>query len=128
MRKTSKIYIAGHTGLVGSALLRKFQEEKYRNILIFPHTDLDLTDRKETETMFKLYRPSYVFLAAAKVGGIHANNTQGGEFFRDNIRIQTNITEACRKYGTKKMMFLGSSCVYPRDCPQPIKEELSPGP
>lgn len=123
MRKTSKIYVAGHNGLVGSAIVRKLQEERHRNILTFSHDELDLTNKCDTEAMFRLYRPSYVFLAAAKVGGIHANNTQSGEYFYQNVMIQTNVMEAARKYGTKKLLFLGSSCIYPKECPQPIKEE-----
>jgi len=123
MRKTSKIYVAGHHGLVGSAIVRKLQEERHRNILTFTHQELDLTNKADTETMFRLYRPGYVFLAAAKVGGIHDNNTKSGEYFYDNIQIQTNVMEAARKYGVKKLLFLGSSCIYPRLAEQPIKEE-----
>jgi len=123
MRKTSKIYVAGHNGLVGSAIVRKLKDDGHKNIMTFSHDELDLTDKNATETMFRLYKPSYVFMAAAKVGGIHANNTQSGEFFYQNIMIQTNVIEAARKYGTKKLLFLGSSCIYPKECPQPIKEE-----
>ncbi len=123
MRKTSKIYVAGHNGLVGSAIIRKLKDNGHKNIMTFSHDELDLTDKNATETMFRLYKPSYVFMAAAKVGGIHANNTQSGEFFYQNIMIQTNVIEAARKYGTKKLLFLGSSCIYPKECPQPIKEE-----
>jgi len=123
MRKTSKIYVAGHTGLVGSAIMRKLKEERHRNIFTFTHKELDLTKKDDTETMFRLYRPTYVFLAAARVGGIHANNTESGEYFYDNIMIQTNVMEAARKYGVKKLLFLGSSCIYPKEAPQPIKEE-----
>lgn len=129
MRRTSKIYVAGHTGLVGSAIMRKLKEEKHRNIFTFTHKELDLTCKSDVETMFRLYRPTYVFLAAARVGGIHANNTESGEFFYDNIMIQTNVIEAARKYGAKKLLYLGSSCIYPKECPQPIKEEyLMTGP
>jgi len=123
MRKTSKIYVAGHNGLVGSAIVRKLKDERHKNILTFSHSELDLTNKADTETMFRLYRPSYVFLAAAKVGGIHDNNTKSGEYFYDNIQIQTNVMEAARKYGTKKLLFLGSSCIYPKYAEQPIKEE-----
>lgn len=123
MRKTSKIYVAGHNGLVGSAIIRKLKDNGHKNIITFSHDELDLTDKNATETMFRLYKPSYVFMAAAKVGGIHANNTQSGEFFYQNIMIQSNVIEAARKYGTKKLLFLGSSCIYPKECPQPIKEE-----
>ena len=123
MRKSSKIYVAGHNGLVGSAIIRALKEAGHRNIVVFSHHDLDLTDKKETEIMFRLEKPSYVFLAAAKVGGIYANNALSGEYFYENIQIQTNVLEAARKSGVKKLLFLGSSCIYPRDCPQPIKEE-----
>lgn len=123
MRRTSKIYVAGHSGLVGSAIIRKLKEERHRNIFTFTHKELDLTDKNSTETMFRLYRPTYVFLTAARVGGIHANNTESGEYFYDNIMIQTNVIEAAKKYGVKKLIFLGSSCIYPKESPQPIKEE-----
>lgn len=123
MRKSSKIYVAGHNGLVGSAIVRALKDSGYKNILTFSHSDLDLTDKKETEIMFRLHKPSYVFLAAAKVGGIYANNTLSGEYFYENIQIQSNVIDSSRKYGVKKLLFLGSSCIYPRECPQPIKEE-----
>lgn len=123
MRKTSKIYVAGHNGLVGSAIVRKLKEEKHKNIMTFERKDLDLTIKEDVETMFRLYRPTYVFLAAARVGGIHANNIQSGEYFYDNILIQNNVIEAARKAKTKKLLFLGSSCIYPRLAEQPIKEE-----
>lgn len=129
MKKTSKIYVAGHNGLVGSAIVRKLKEEGHRNIITFERKDLDLKQREAVETMFRLYRPTYVFLAAAKVGGIHANNTQSGEYFYDNLVIQNNVMEAARKVRTKKLLFLGSSCIYPRLAEQPIKEEyLMTGP
>lgn len=123
MRRSSKIFVAGHKGLVGSAIVRKLKEERHRNIMTFCRKDLDLTKRDDVETMFRLYRPTYVFLAAARVGGIHANNTQSGEYFYDNIMIQTNVMEAARKAGVKKLVFLGSSCIYPKFAEQPIKEE-----
>jgi len=123
MKRTSKIYVAGHNGLVGSSIVRKLKEQGHRNILTFSRSELDLTNKEATETMFRLYKPAYVFLAAAKVGGIYANNSQSGEYFYDNIMIQTNVMEAARKAGVKKLLFLGSSCIYPKDCPQPIKEE-----
>ena len=123
MKKTSKIYVAGHNGLVGSAIVKKLKENGHRNIITFSHSELDLTNKGDTEAMFRLYKPTYVFLAAAKVGGIYANNSASGEFFYDNISIQTNVMEAARKSGAKKLLFLGSSCIYPRECPQPIKEE-----
>lgn len=123
MKRTSKIYVAGHNGLVGSAIVRKLKSEGHRNIMTFCHDKLDLTNKADTETMFRLYRPTYVFLAAAKVGGIHDNNTKSGEYFYHNIMIQTNVMEAARKYGVKKLLFLGSSCIYPKFAEQPIKEE-----
>jgi len=123
MRKSSKIYVAGHNGLVGSAIMRKLKDERHRNIFTFSHKELDLTNKADTETMFRLYRPTYVFLAAARVGGINANNTESGDYYYDNIMLQTNVIEAARKYGAKKLVFLGSSCIYPKECPQPIKEE-----
>ena len=123
MRKTSKIYVAGHNGLVGSAIMRKLRDNNHRNVFTFSRKELDLTKKDDTETMFRLYRPTYVFLAAARVGGIHANNTESGEYFYDNIMIQTNVMEAARKYGVKKLLFLGSSCIYPKLAEQPIKEE-----
>lgn len=124
MKKTSRIYIAGHSGMVGSAILRKLKKEGYRNIITFSHNELDLTNRCDTETMFRLYKPSYIFLAAAKVGGIFANNTSPGVFLYENLNIQTNVIEAARKSGAKKLLFLGSSSIYPRECPQPIKENF----
>ncbi len=123
MKIMSKIFVAGHNGLVGSAIIRKLKEAGHKNILTFSHKELDLTNKEETETMFRLFKPSYVFLAAAKVGGIYANNSQSGEYFYENIMIQSNVLEAARKSGVKKLLFLGSSCIYPRECPQPIKEE-----
>jgi GDP-L-fucose synthase len=123
MRKTSKIYVAGHNGLVGSAIVRKLKYEGHRNIITFDRKDLDLTKKDDVETMFRLYHPTYVFLAAARVGGIHANNTESGEYFYDNIMIQTNVMEAARKVKSKKLLFLGSSCIYPKLAEQPIKED-----
>ena len=124
MKKTSKIYVAGHNGLVGSAIIRKLKEEGHKNIMTFERKDLDLTIKEDVEVMFRLYRPTFVFLAAARVGGIHANNTQSGEYFYDNLMVQTNVMEAARKSKVKKLVFLGSSCIYPREAEQPIKEEF----
>lgn len=123
MRKTSKIYVAGHNGLVGSAIVRKLKYEGHKNIIVFDRKDLDLTKKDDVETMFRLYHPTYIFLAAARVGGIHANNTESGEYFYDNIMIQANVMEAARKVKSKKLLFLGSSCIYPKLSEQPIKEE-----
>ena len=129
MKKTSRIFVAGHKGLVGSAIVRKLEEENYKNILTFSRDEIDLSNKVETETMFRLYKPTHVFLAAAKVGGIHANNTKSGEYYLENLQIQNTVLEAARKYNVTKLIFLGSSCIYPKACPQPIKEEyLMTGP
>lgn len=121
--KKSKIYIAGHTGLVGAALIRKFQNEGYSNLLTIPHNKLDLINQSEVNTFFAEHRPEYVILAAAKVGGIHANNSYPAEFIYENLAIQTNIIHAAWVNKVKKLLFLGSSCIYPKFAPQPIKEE-----
>jgi len=122
MDKQEKIYVAGHRGLVGSAIVRNLDANGYSNLLTRTHADLDLTDQKATETFFELERPDYVFLAAAKVGGIHANNTYPAEFIRDNLVIQTNIIHAAYKNNVKRLLFLGSSCIYPKFAPQPMQE------
>jgi GDP-L-fucose synthase len=123
MELSSKIYIAGHRGLVGSAIVRNLQAKGYTNLLTRTHAELDLTNQAATEAFFAQEKPDYVFLAAAKVGGIHANNEYPAEFIRDNLAIQTNIIHAAHLNNVKRLLFLGSSCIYPRDCPQPIKEE-----
>lgn len=123
MERTAKIYIAGHRGLVGSALVRNLQAKGYTNLLLRTHAELDLINQAATEAFFAQEKPEYVFLAAAKVGGIHANNEYPAEFIRDNLAIQTNIIHAAHLNNVKRLLFLGSSCIYPRDCPQPIKEE-----
>ncbi len=123
MNKKSRIYIAGHRGLVGSALVRAFRDLGYTNIITRTHAELDLTDQKDTYSFFQDNRPEYVFLAAAKVGGILANNTYPAEFIYQNLAIQNNIIHASWKCGVKRLLFLGSSCIYPRECPQPIREE-----
>jgi len=129
MKKNSKIYIAGHTGLIGSAIFNKLKEEKYKNIITFSHNELDLKESKDVETMFKLYKPQYVFITAAKSGNVHINNTQSGEYLYDNIMIQTNIMESARKNEIKKLIFLSSSGIYPKEIQQPLKEEyLMSGP
>lgn len=122
MDKTAKIYIAGHRGLVGSAIVRNLQEKGYTNLLTRTHAELDLTDQKATEAFFAEEKPDYVFLAAAKVGGILANDIYPAEFIRDNLVIQTNIIDAAYKNNAKRLMFLGSSCIYPKLAPQPMKE------
>jgi len=124
MEKTSKIYVAGHRGLVGSALVRKLNSEGYTNILTRTHVELDLIRQEQVETFFKKEKPDYVFLAAAKVAGIWGNNIYPAQFIYENIVIQTNIIHASYLYGAKKLLFLGSSCIYPKLCPQPIKEEF----
>lgn len=123
MKKNSKIYVAGHRGLVGSAIQKKLEEFGYANILTRTHSELDLTDQKAVRYFFKEEKPEYVFLAAAKVGGIHANDTYPADFIRDNILIQTNIIDQALENGAKKLLFLGSSCIYPRMAGQPMKEE-----
>jgi len=123
MDLNARIYVAGHRGLVGSALARALRARGYGNLICRTHAELDLTDQAAVEAFFDAERPEYVFLAAAKVGGIHANNTYPAEFIRDNLAIQTNVIHAAWKYKTKRLLFLGSSCIYPRDCPQPIREE-----
>ncbi len=123
MNKEDKIYIAGHRGLVGSAILRKLKEEGYTNIITKTHKELDLTRQKEVEDFFEKERPDYVFLAAARVGGILANNTYKAEFIYDNIMIAANIINSAYKYNTRKLLNLGSSCIYPKYAPQPMKEE-----
>ncbi len=124
MEKTSKIYVAGHQGLVGSALVRKLRVEGYTHIITRTHRELDLIRQDQVETFFKEERPDYVFLAAAKVGGIWGNNMYPAQFIYENIVIQTNIIHASYLYEAKKLLFLGSSCIYPKLCPQPIKEEF----
>lgn len=123
MNATDTLFVAGHRGMVGSAIVRRLQAEGFDNLVLRTRQELDLTDQHAVETFFASERPEYVFLAAAKVGGIHANDTYPAEFLRDNLAIQTNVIHNAWKNGTKKLLFLGSSCIYPRDCPQPIKEE-----
>ena len=123
MNKDSKIYVAGHRGLVGSAIVRNLEEKGYTNIIYRTHKELDLTRQVEVEKFFEKEKPEYVFLAAAKVGGIHANNTRPAEFIYDNLMIESNIIHSAYKYGVKKLLFLGSSCIYPKFANQPIKEE-----
>jgi len=123
VNKNSKIYIAGHRGLVGSALMRNLKSAGYTNLILRTHAELDLTDQAATEAFFAQEKPDYVFLAAARVGGILANNSYPAEFIRDNLAIQTNIIHAAYKNGVTRLMFLGSSCIYPKLAPQPMKEE-----
>lgn len=123
MTVTDKLYVAGHRGLVGSALVRQLEKQGYKNIVARTRAELDLLDLQAVQAFFTSEKPAYVFLAAAKVGGIHANNTQGADFIYENLTIQNNIIKAAHDVKVKKLLFLGSSCIYPRDCPQPIKEE-----
>ena len=123
MNKHSKIYVAGHRGLVGSAIMRQLATQGYTNIVTRTHAELDLTNQLSVVQFFADEKPEYVFLAAAKVGGIHANNTYPAEFIHENLAIQTNVIHQSYKAGVKRLLFLGSSCIYPKDCPQPIKEE-----
>ena len=119
----SKIYLAGHRGLVGSALKRKLESKGYDNLISRIHKELDLTNQQAVNEFFKQEKPEYVFLAAAKVGGILVNNTYPAEFIYENLMIEANIIHASYKYGVKKLLFLGSSCIYPKLAPQPLKEE-----
>lgn len=123
MQHNDKIFIAGHRGLVGSALVRNLQNEGCKNLLTRTRQELDLTSQQDVNAFFAKEKPDYVFLAAAKVGGINANNTYRGAFIYENLTIQNNVIEAARQHGVKRLLFLGSSCIYPRNCPQPMKEE-----
>lgn len=123
MDKASRIYVAGHRGLAGSAIMRELQCQGYTNLVVRTHTELDLEDAAATRRFFEQERPEIVFLAAAKVGGIHANNTYPADFLMSNLLIEANICRAAHAAKVNRMIFLGSSCIYPRDCPQPIKEE-----
>lgn len=119
----SRIYVAGHRGLVGSALVRALQARGFANLLLRSYAELDLTDQAATRAFFEQEKPEHVFLAAAKVGGIHANDTYPAEFIRDNLAIQTNVIHEAWRVGVRRLLFLGSSCIYPRDCPQPMRED-----
>ena len=123
MRKEDKIYVAGHKGMVGSAIVRKLQAEGYDNLLTRSSSELDLRVQSEVQQFFQSEKPDIVFLAAAKVGGIVANNTYRAEFLYDNLMIQNNVIHQGYLNGVKKLMFLGSSCIYPKLAPQPLKEE-----
>ena len=121
--RNKKIYVAGHNGLVGSALVRKLEKEGFTNIVTRTHTELDLTRQADVEEFFRTEKPDYVILAAAKVGGIHANDTYPADFIMQNLQIECNVIDSAYKNQVQKLLFLGSSCIYPRECPQPIKEE-----
>lgn len=121
--KQAKIYVAGHRGMVGSAIVRRLQAGDYANILTRTHADLDLTNQSAVAEFFLKQKPDYVFMAAAKVGGIHANNSCRADFIYQNLMMEANIVHAAWQAGVRRLLFLGSSCIYPRDCPQPIKED-----
>lgn len=123
MNENDKIYVAGHRGLVGSAIMRKLQANGYSRLVVRTHSEVDLADQSSVNRFFETEKPQYVFLAAARVGGIHANNTYPADFIRDNLEIQTNVIDAAYRYGAAKLLFLGSACIYPKLAPQPIKEE-----
>jgi GDP-L-fucose synthase len=123
MEKNSKIYVAGHRGLVGSAIVKNLKDKGYTNIIGKTHSELDLTNQAEVRKFFEEEKLEYVFLAAAKVGGINANNIYPADFIYENLEIQNNVIKASFDYNVKKLLFLGSSCIYPKMCPQPIKEE-----
>ena len=123
MSPDALIYVAGHTGLVGSALVRRLNRHGFTNLLTRTHAELDLTDQAAVRSFFRAHRPEYLILAAARVGGIVANNTYPADFIDENLAIQTNVIRESRAGGVSRLLFLGSSCIYPRDCPQPIREE-----
>ena len=123
MNLDAKIYVAGHRGLVGSAIVRNLEDKGYKNIIYRTHKELDLTNQEAVRRFFEEEKPEYVFLAAAKVGGIHANNTYPADFIYDNLMIQNNVIKAAHDFEVKKLLFLGSTCIYPKMAPQPIKEE-----
>src|SRR5690349_4800748 len=124
-----RIYVAGHTGLAGSAIMRCLRKQGASKLIVRTHAELELADAAKVAAFFAAERPEYVFLAAAKVGGILVNNEQPAEFIRENLAVQTNVIHEAFRAGVKRLLFLGSSCIYPRDCAQPIKEEyLMTGP
>ena len=123
MRQDARIYVAGHRGMVGSALVRRLKAGGYSNLLARTHAELDLLDQRAVEAFIADQRPEYLFIAAARVGGIQANDSFRADFLAENLVIETNLLRAAHKFGIQRLMFLGSSCIYPRDCPQPILEE-----
>jgi GDP-L-fucose synthase len=123
MQKNSKIYVAGHRGLVGSAIVRKLQKEGFSNLLLRTSSEVDLRNQEAVKAFFEAEKPEYVFMAAAKVGGINANNVYPADFIYDNLCIQNNVIHESYRTGVKKLLFLGSSCIYPKNAEQPIKEE-----
>ncbi|WP_136656249.1 GDP-L-fucose synthase [Nitratireductor sp. XY-223] len=123
MDRNAKIFVAGHRGMVGSAIVRRLESAGYDNVLVRDRSELDLADQAAVFAFLKSERPDYIFLAAAKVGGIQANNTARGDFIYQNLIIEANVIHGAHRAGVDRLLFLGSSCIYPRDCPQPIKEE-----
>jgi len=123
MQRESRIFVAGHRGLVGSAIVRRLQNAGYNKLLLKAHAELDLADQSAVMRFFRETQPEYVFLCAGKVGGIHANSTYPAQFIHDNLAMEINVIEACRQHDIKKLMFPGSSCIYPKFAPQPMKEE-----
>jgi len=123
INKSSKVYVAGHRGMVGSAIVRSLEQTGYTNIIVKTHSELDLLNQSAVFNFFEREKPDFIFLAAAKVGGIYANNTYRADFIYQNLMIEANIIQSAWKNSVQRMLFLGSSCIYPRDCPQPISEE-----
>lgn len=123
MNKSDSIYVAGHLGLVGSAIVRRLQQAGFENLLLSTRAQLDLRDQRAVDAFLRQNRPAFVFMAAARVGGIHANATYPADFIHDNLVVQSNLIDAARRHGVRKLLFLGSSCIYPRLAPQPMKEE-----
>lgn len=123
MKKNSRIYVAGHLGFVGGALTTKLKSLGFKNLILKSHKEVDLADQEKVNKLFKEAKPEYVFLLAAKVGGIHANSAYPADFIYQNLAIQTNVIHAAYRYGSKKLLFPGSACMYPKYCPQPMKEE-----
>ena len=123
MDNTASIFVAGHRGLVGSAIVRALERAGCRNLILRTRQELDLRDQRAAERFFQAERPEYIFLAAAQVGGILANSTRPADFIRDNLQIQTNVIDAAWRHGARKLLFLGSSCIYPKFASQPIREE-----
>ena len=123
LEKSAKIYIAGHTGLVGNAIILKLKAEGFTNVVIKTHQELDLMQQVEVRDFLKEEKPPYVLLTAARVGGIQANISYPAQFIYENLAIQTNVIHSSYQYGVKKLLFFGAACVYPRECPQPMKEE-----
>lgn len=123
MNKDAKLFVAGHRGMVGSAIVRELERRGYDNVVVRSHAELDLTNQAAVDAFMQAEKPAYVFLAAAKVGGIQANDTYRAEFLYQNLMMECNVIHAAWRAGVARMLFLGSSCIYPRDCPQPIKEE-----